>query len=66
MAKIQTGDNWLAKLLACAILMIYGNSVHISTLKNAVWYLKSQNVQCDILPATNNGEYSGMSHFSGV
>ena len=43
MAKIQTCDNWLAKLLACAILMIYGNSVHISRLKNAmcdIWKAK--------------------------
>ena len=30
-----------------------------------VWYLKSQNFQCDILPATNNGEYIGVSKFSG-
>jgi hypothetical protein len=66
MAKIQTCDNWLAQLLVCAILMIYGNSVHISTQKKHVWYLKSENVQCDILPASNDGEHSGVSHFSGV
>ena len=36
MAKIQTCDNWLAQLLACAILMIYGNSVHVSTLKKNI------------------------------
>ena len=43
MAKIQTCDNWLAQLLACAILMIYGNSVHISTQKKTmcdIWKAK--------------------------
>ena len=25
-----------------------------------------KNVQCDILPASNDGEHSGVSHFSGV
>ena len=43
MAKIQTCDNWLAQLLVCAIVMIYGNSVHISTLKKPmcdIWKAK--------------------------
>ena len=42
MAKNHTCDNWLAKLLACANLMISDKSLHISTLKN---------VMCDILQA---------------
>ena len=31
-----------------------------------MWYLKSQNFQCGILPATKDGEYIGVSHFLGV
>jgi hypothetical protein len=37
MAKIQTCDNWLAQLLACAILKVYGVSVRISTQKKGMY-----------------------------
>jgi hypothetical protein len=40
MAKNQTCDNWLAKLMVCANVMISDKSLHISTLKN---------VMCEIL-----------------
>ena len=64
MAKNYTCDNWLAKLLVCANLMISDKSLHISTLKN---------VMCDILEAKMYSVifcqrikkgYSGVSKFS--
>ena len=65
----KTYDVWY---LTCSIFGVcYFKSIkckcaYINAKKNHVWHLKSENVQCDILPASNDSEHIIIPIFSSV